>query len=821
MPPKLTNPLRPAARYRPGKAPVPVASDESSDDDDAQREQQEDQQEDDEDVSEFSGGQLKQQQGAGGRLNVQIREVEVDQGGKVRVGGKDEVGRTQLESESEYETDTDEEPRAPAKPVFRAPAAAEEESSEYETDSEEEEPLKPIYKPVFVSKRNRDTIDKKALDPEAQEVKREEELKKQRDASKNLVADSIVRELAEKEAQVTKPDVDDTDGLDPEAEFEAWKLRELQRLKRDKEARYALEKLREEVEARRALPEELRLKEDTARADKSRKDKGKGNKAFLDKYHHKGVFHQDLDILKKHDYTAPTQSSVVDVSSLPAVMQKRNFGKAHQTKYTHLADQDTSRGGGGWGKDSKPGMGEGNAGRLGGGGAAGQGCFNCGGPHLKRDCPQLEPGAAGAGPSATGANSGARDGGWGSRPPVPSRSNGPAPSDAPGGGRRGGPGIGFGAAGRGRDEPSWRDRGGAGGGRDDRGDRYAPRRQRSRSRERRWSKSPPPSSSRYRDERDRDDRYGGGGSGRGGGRYDDRDRDRERDYRRRSRSPPPMRDERQDDRGGGRGRNRRDDDRDRRERRDRDDDRGGYDQSVPSLVVRFFRSAFRFCVVQLGLDKQGKSPLANPAGRAVYSHMPRPGLSQSARDALREGYNNHALLPPGTTLHQRLADYVFNKTNERFDTTQINNALSALQKDQTGVNAGFQRAFEHRDQIDTSRGLRRGLLEYIAENTNPPEVYTERQIDNATVKRKSRARGSNTAGGEMEPGPSRASPYEVEAREEDEGSAHVLHHHGMMFSGADQVVVPNNEVHYDEQRHLYVDSHGQTVTPHWMDDEFF
>jgi hypothetical protein len=32
------------------------------------------------------------------------------------------------------------------------------------------------------------------------------------------------------------PDVDDTDGLDPEAEFEAWKLRELKRLRRDREA---------------------------------------------------------------------------------------------------------------------------------------------------------------------------------------------------------------------------------------------------------------------------------------------------------------------------------------------------------------------------------------------------------------------------------------------------------------------------------------------------------------------------------------------------------------------------------------------------------
>lgn len=37
------------------------------------------------------------------------------------------------------------------------------------------------------------------------------------------------------------------------------------------------EKEREEVEARRALPEQLRLKEDTERAKKSREEKQKGN----------------------------------------------------------------------------------------------------------------------------------------------------------------------------------------------------------------------------------------------------------------------------------------------------------------------------------------------------------------------------------------------------------------------------------------------------------------------------------------------------------------------------------------------------------------
>ena len=36
----------------------------------------------------------------------------------------------------------------------------------------------------------------------------------------------------EKETEV--PDVDDTDGIDPEGEFEAWRLRELARIKRER-----------------------------------------------------------------------------------------------------------------------------------------------------------------------------------------------------------------------------------------------------------------------------------------------------------------------------------------------------------------------------------------------------------------------------------------------------------------------------------------------------------------------------------------------------------------------------------------------------------
>jgi microfibrillar-associated protein 1 len=52
------------------------------------------------------------------------------------------------------------------------------------------------------------------------------------------------------------------------------------------------EEERIERERRAALPEEQRLKEDMERADKSRADKPKGQQKFLQKYWHKGAFHQ-------------------------------------------------------------------------------------------------------------------------------------------------------------------------------------------------------------------------------------------------------------------------------------------------------------------------------------------------------------------------------------------------------------------------------------------------------------------------------------------------------------------------------------------------
>ncbi|KAL0065648.1 hypothetical protein AAF712_007289 [Marasmius tenuissimus] len=362
---------RPAAIYRPGRAPkveeegdVLIGGDQDI--------VQEDEGEEEETMPMRKAPVAKLK-----AMNVALKDVNISKEGKVIVAGKDESGRTAAEEEEEEEDSEEESDGEEA-----APGGQEEEtdSSEYESDSEEEEKPKLQFRPVFVPKRNRATVAEReamADDTEEAQKRRELEAEERKKQSHDLVAESIRRELAEKEKEDDAPDVDDTDGLDPEAEFEAWRLRELARIKREKEDEVRRDQEREEVERRRALPEAQRLKEDMEHAKQSRDSKPKGSQKFLQKYWHKGAFHQDEEVLKRHDFTEATESTV-DVSVLPQVMQVKNFGKRSRTKYTHLVDQDTTIGSGGFGGAGTIKVGSKTV-------EGGQGCFLCGGPHMKKD----------------------------------------------------------------------------------------------------------------------------------------------------------------------------------------------------------------------------------------------------------------------------------------------------------------------------------------------------------------------------------------------------------------------------------------------------
>ncbi|TPX77229.1 hypothetical protein CcCBS67573_g01473 [Chytriomyces confervae] len=219
-----------------------------------------------------------------------------------------------------------------------------ESGSDSDSDSEEElHGRRTMLKPVFIPKSSRETIhERERLEKEAEEAeqKRLLDLEARKIESHNLVEEELRKEVAAATVNDTIPDVDDTDGLDEEEEFEAWKLRELMRIKRDRQERDAEEKELADIERRRNMTDAELLAEDEKL--NGGKEEDKKSYKFMQKYYHKGAFFNDEEILQKRDFNEPTLEDKFDKSILPEVMQVKNFGRAGQTKWTHLSKEDTS-----------------------------------------------------------------------------------------------------------------------------------------------------------------------------------------------------------------------------------------------------------------------------------------------------------------------------------------------------------------------------------------------------------------------------------------------------------------------------------------------
>jgi len=229
----------------------------------------------------------------------------------------------------------------------------EEEESEYETDSEYEEdfPSRPTIQPVFVRKENRETIaQREKMDQECERLEqlRIKQLEERVQETKKMVEEE---KLKEKEEAAAAEEGDDEKVLSDEEEeneakeYELWKLREITRIRRDKEERDHLDKEREETEKRRNLSDmEIR------QMDKEKFVKEKKKWKFLQKYYHKGAFFREgkEEDMQTRDYSSATGDDLIDKTLLPKVMQVKNFGRSGRTKYTHLADQDTTAWDAGW-----------------------------------------------------------------------------------------------------------------------------------------------------------------------------------------------------------------------------------------------------------------------------------------------------------------------------------------------------------------------------------------------------------------------------------------------------------------------------------------
>ncbi|KAK3926119.1 Microfibrillar-associated protein 1 [Frankliniella fusca] len=223
-----------------------------------------------------------------------------------------------------------------------------EESSEYEEETDSEEEMGPRLKPVFVRKKDRITIMEKEKE-EMKEKQAELEAKKMAEERKRNTL-RMVEDIVRKETTVVKdgdePKLADvnTDDENDEVEYEAWKLRELKRVKRDREEREAMLRERAELERIRNMTEEERRLEFRNNPKVITNRSAKGKYKFLQKYYHRGAFYLDNEQeIFKRDFSAATLEDHFDKTILPKVMQVKNFGRSGRTKYTHLVDQDTTQ----------------------------------------------------------------------------------------------------------------------------------------------------------------------------------------------------------------------------------------------------------------------------------------------------------------------------------------------------------------------------------------------------------------------------------------------------------------------------------------------
>jgi len=201
--------------------------------------------------------------------------------------------------------------------------------------------------PRFVKKEKRQTITEKEilLQKEEEKLKEDKEkaAKERKERTRQLLKEAIEREKTTKPVEEVVLTDDDDNEETQQKEYELWKLRELVRIRRERDERekWRLERL--EVDRRRGLTDEELLKE------KSKNKEGMKEKKYmkyLQKYYHKGAFfHENLhDMERNHEWTAATgEDKWIDRTMLPKVMQVKNFGRAGRTKYTHLKNEDTTK----------------------------------------------------------------------------------------------------------------------------------------------------------------------------------------------------------------------------------------------------------------------------------------------------------------------------------------------------------------------------------------------------------------------------------------------------------------------------------------------
>jgi len=250
---------------------------------------------------------------------------------------------------------------------------SEEESSEEESSSEDEAP-RLMIKPKFISRAQRQAGAAGPSTEREAEAEAEAEAERQKKAATDaLVEEQIRKDIAARAAgrkhweddddEAGADEVDTEDDADSAAEHAAWKLRELKRVRRDRERIEARERELAEVERRRGLTEEERAAEDAAHLARQKEERdGRGKMAYMQKYFHRGAFFQDdaaaEGVAGRDLMGARFADDVRNRELLPQALQMRDMarlGRKGASKYKDLRSEDTGR----WGafEDTRPGKG--------------------------------------------------------------------------------------------------------------------------------------------------------------------------------------------------------------------------------------------------------------------------------------------------------------------------------------------------------------------------------------------------------------------------------------------------------------------------------
>lgn len=355
MPPKamIANPVRPA-RYRPGK---PVAEDHSSEDE-YETEEEDDEQNQQPPKPSAPPPKATSFPTDAAKIAKNLRDVDLNE--RRRQAAAEEAARLEAEKiaqakeEEGFVTEESEEEES-------SEGSEESDSGSEESSNEDEAPRK-LLRPTFIKKDKRKDGDAAPID------RTEDEEWAVQEAARKAKADAMIQDQLDRDAaaraagkkdwdddeDLDADEVDDTDDIDPEMERAAWKLRELKRVKRDREAIEQAEKEREEIERRRNLTKEERDKEDKEFLEQQKEEReGKGKMGYMQKYFHKGAFFQDdakAEGLDRRDIMGSRyQDDVVNRELLPQYMQIRDMtrlGRKGRTKYKDLKTEDTGR----WGQ---------------------------------------------------------------------------------------------------------------------------------------------------------------------------------------------------------------------------------------------------------------------------------------------------------------------------------------------------------------------------------------------------------------------------------------------------------------------------------------